>query len=59
MNRAVIASTILGAAMAVPGNAVTLPAISPYNALIFGNFTDNSDVGGGVAAAGSVVTERI
>jgi choice-of-anchor A domain-containing protein len=57
MNRILFASTIIAAAIAVHGNAstlITVPTISPYNALVFGNLSDTADFGGGVAAAGTI-----
>jgi choice-of-anchor A domain-containing protein len=54
LNRVLFASTIIGAAITLNGNAATLPTISPYNALIFGNFADTSSFGGGVAAEGTI-----
>jgi choice-of-anchor A domain-containing protein len=56
MNRTLFLIIILGTAVTTNGFASgTAFTLSPYNALIFGNFTDNnSDFGGGVAAMGSV-----
>src|ERR1700761_2377547 len=46
----------LGGCLVMTAGASSAPfSISPYNALVFGNFTDTyTDFGGGVAAAGNL-----
>jgi choice-of-anchor A domain-containing protein len=55
MTRILFVTTILGAAIAANGYAsLTAFTLSPYNGLVFGNFSDTADFGGGVAAEGSI-----
>src|SRR5580658_10460586 len=50
-----LVTTILGAALAISGYASgTAFTLSPYNGLVFGNFSDTADFGGGLAAGGSI-----
>src|ERR1035438_6316081 len=48
---------ILVLVLLAPGTAFassTLFSLSPYNGLVFGNFSDTADFGGGIAAGGSI-----
>jgi choice-of-anchor A domain-containing protein len=55
MTRLLFATTILGATLAANGYATgTAFTLSPYNGLVFGNFSDTADFGGGIAAEGSI-----
>src|ERR1700683_602425 len=55
MTRLLFATTILGATLPANGLASgTSFTLSPYNGLVFGNFSDTADFGGGVAAEGSI-----
>jgi choice-of-anchor A domain-containing protein len=53
--RVSLLTAIVGVTFAASGHASgTAFTLSPYNGLVFGNFSDTADFGGGVAAEGSI-----